>query len=87
MAAARSRSIEQGRKPGASVQSLLPGIIRWKEAVGHPDAGIVIARAIRRRGVKGRFFKRAAQDAVANAKPKFMATLAGKILSFWQRSR
>jgi hypothetical protein len=87
MATPRSRSIDQGRKPGASLKALLPGIIRWREAVHHPDSAIVIAKGIQRRGVKGRFFKRAAVEAVTNAQPRLRDELLGKLRGQWKRGK
>lgn len=85
MATARSRSIDQGRKPGQPLKSLLPGIIRWKQAVGHPDSAIAIAKGIQRRGVKGRFFKRAAVEAVNNALPELFGQVRRGATRWWQR--
>lgn len=85
MPAARVKSIEQGRKPGASLRELLGGIIRWKEAVGLSEAGIVIALGVQRRGVQGRFFMRAAAEAVNNALPDFLSVLARKMEGHWKR--
>jgi hypothetical protein len=85
MPTARSRSIDQGRKPGQPLKSLLPGIIRWKEAVGHPDAAIVIAKGIQRRGAKGRFFKRAAVEAVNNALPALFGAVRAGASRWWNR--
>lgn len=87
MAPARSRSIDQGRKRGTPLKSLLAQIIRWREAVGHPDAAIVIAKGIRQRGVKGRFFKRAAVEAVNNAMPGLVADVRSKVVRWWDLRR
>lgn len=87
MPPARSRSIDRGRKPGQPVRSLLPQLIRWREAVGHPDAAIVIAQGIRRRGVEGRFFKRAGVEAVDNAMPDLTATMKRAVVRWWDVRR
>lgn len=84
MPAAKARSIDQGRRPGASLGALLPGLIRWREAVGHPETGIVIALEVRRRGTKGKFFKQEAQDSVRNKLPDFIKTLEAKLESKWK---
>lgn len=55
-----SAPIEYGRRPGAPMPPL-SAIARWV-AGRVPGAGVfVIARAIARRGVRGRFFMRAAE--------------------------
>lgn len=88
MPAARARSIDQGRKPFRhGLRALLPGISRWREAVGHPDAGIVIALSIKKRGVKGRFFKQSARDAVNNVLPGLFKALELQVERFWRKSR
>lgn len=87
MAPARSRSIDQGRKPGQLWRSIFAQIIRWKAAVGHPDSAVDIAKGIQRRGVKGRFFKRAAVDAVNNALPGLLRTAKGKAVRWWDLRR
>lgn len=87
MATPRSRSIDQGRKPGASLKALLPQIIRWREAVHHPDSAIVIAKGIQRRGVKGRFFKRASVEAVTAAQPRLRDELLAKLSGQWKRGQ
>jgi hypothetical protein len=87
MPAARSRSIDRGRKPGASLNELLPGLIRWREAVHAPERAITIARQIQRRGVEGRFFKRAAIEAVTNAQPRLWQEMLGKLKGRWKHFR
>ena len=87
MAPARSRSIDQGRKPGQPWKSLLAQIIRWKDAVGHPDSAIVIAQGIQRRGVKGRFFKRAAVEAVNTALPGLLDGVRAGAVRWWNLRR
>lgn len=86
MPAARVRSIEQGRRPNSTpLKSLEPQIIRWKEAVGIAEWGIVIAKAIRARGVAGRFFMQGARVAVAGQLPGLIARAGRAAQSNWNR--
>lgn len=84
---ARSRSIDQGRRRGQPWRGLLAQIIRWREAVGHPDSAVEIAKGIQRRGVKGRFFKRAAVEAVNNALPGLVDDVRGRVVRWWDVRR
>lgn len=75
--------MEEGRRPGARMpppQSLLGWMAR------HGLAGVspwVLARAIARRGVKGRFFMRSARDAVVNALPTLAQVAAKRVEQQW----
>ena len=68
MPLARSTSIEGGRPSGDNTVSTR-AIARWADAVKNPERPFVLARAIRERGVKGRFFMRSAGDAVQGILP------------------
>lgn len=79
MPTVRAISIEKGRPVGVPVEQLLPQIINWKNAVGHPDSAIAIARGIKQRGVKGRFFMEGAKNAVVEALPRLLSNMAKAI--------
>ncbi len=79
MAKGRALSIEEGRPPGADVKAILPQIIRWKKAVGHPDSGIEIAHRIRLLGAKGKHFLKAAGEKVTENMPPLVQKMAKQI--------
>lgn len=74
--------MERGRRPGAKMPppSALEG---WARRHGFQGSLFVLARAIARRGIKGRFFMRAARDAVQRAMPAALASLAARIERIW----
>ena len=75
MSLARQRSIEEGRKAGGPL--LHPDSLkRWISRVGYRESAMVLARLIRRRGVKGRFFMRAAIQSTQNVLPTMMKEMA-----------
>lgn len=94
MAKARAMSIEKGRRGGESpplfaLVNWLTGTVsaRSRDAsmsAANMKTAVVIASAIRRRGVKGRFFMRAAQDAVRSATPRLFGDMRRKIESTWK---
>ena len=82
---ARAMSIEVGRSPGVPPRDILPQIIRWKEAVGHPDPAITIAKEISSRGSKGKHFIQKAKEAVVKELPQLVQKLGGRIEKKWRR--
>jgi len=81
---ATSRSIEFGRKPGT--RPPIAQIIRWKNAVGHPESAFAIAQGIKRRGTKGRFYMKAARDNVNTALPRLIAEMTRRVEQRWGRN-
>lgn len=69
---ARALSIDKGRPSGTPVRKLLGQIIRWKDSVGIDQSGWAVAEGISRRGARGRFFRRAALQAVEAELPRLI---------------
>ena len=76
---------ESGRRAGAApppAASLLP----WMRRKGiAPELAFVIARAIGRRGLKGRFFMRKGAQAIQRETPKLMRDLMSGVRKEWLR--
>lgn len=71
----RTLSIEEGRRPGEPL--LHPDALQgWMRRRGVSESVWTIARGIRARGVKGRFFMKAAHDKTAVAMPLLVKTMA-----------
>ena len=84
MSEARSTSIELGR--GAGGPLVHPDALRrWVARVGYPGTAFALARQIRRRGVKGRFFMKAAIQSTQNALPAMMKQMAGSVAARFGR--
>ena len=81
-----ARFIEGGRKPGLPLPPTGP-IADWMARKGLTGSPFVIARAIARRGIKGRFFMRRARLRVRQAMPEQMQRVAGEIASSWQKGQ
>lgn len=78
MSEARTTSIELGR--AADGPLLHPDVLRrWIGRVGFAGTAFELARQIQRRGVKGRFFMRAAVQSTENALPGFMRDMAADV--------
>ena len=71
MSPARTLSIESGRKPGDPLLHT-DALRRWVRRVGFGDNIFVLARAIQRRGVKGRFFMRESHRSTLTLLPSLM---------------
>lgn len=77
--------MEEGRRPGAKMpppQALLGWMSR------HGMSGVspfVLARAISRRGIKGRFFFQKAKDALDRALPGLADAAARRVKEEWER--
>jgi len=77
---ARAQSIEKGRRPSeVRRRDLLPQIIRWREAVGHPDPAIEIINEMKRTGVKGKRFMEQARQAVAEDLPRLTERMGRQV--------
>ena len=78
MAPARTISIEVGRKPGGPLMHP-DALRRWVRRVGHQGNIFALARRIQRRGVKGRFFMRAAHQQTQNILPELLKRMGREI--------
>ena len=86
MSPARTTSIEEGRPAGGPL--LHPNVLsRWIRRVGYPRSGFVLARHIQRRGVKGRFFMRAAIQSTQAVLPTLLNNMGKQIESTFTRRR
>ena len=75
MSPARSTSIELGRPRGGPL--LHPAALaRWIKRVGYQQSPFVLARQIRRRGVKGRFFMKLAIESTRSRIPGLLSGMA-----------
>lgn len=81
----RARFIEKGRAAGAKLPPVRDdGFRYWAETHGIPQTRLfVLARAIAKRGIKGRFFMRAGREAVAAALPRLNANCARALERLW----
>ena len=75
MASARTRSLEEGRRPGGAL--LHPDALqRWIRRVEYGLSPYVLAKQIQRRGVKGRFFMKAAVQSTQELLPGLIRDMA-----------
>ena len=77
--------LEYGRRPGGRMPP--PDVVAtWAARNGiDPEAAFPIARAIARRGIRGRFFMRAARRHVRNRLPSLLGVAAREIEQRWRR--
>lgn len=76
--------MEFGRKPGGKLPPL-PAIAAWARRKGISASAVFpIARAIARRGIKGRFFMRQAELAVNKAMPGLLRKMGEEVGLEWQ---
>lgn len=70
--------MEFGRRPGAKMPppSALEG---WARRHGFAGGTFVLARSIARRGIKGRFFMKAAREATIRELPRMLNRLAARL--------
>lgn len=80
-----AKVIEGGRKPGAKLPPIGP-ITDWMASKGIGGSPFVIARAVARRGIKGRFFMRKAKSRVRAALPGLMHDAGAEIERKWGHS-
>lgn len=77
--------MEEGRRPGARMPPP-QALLGWLGRHGIPASfAFVVARAIGRRGIKGRFFMRAAKQALSRALPGMGDTALRRIHEEWRR--
>lgn len=74
--------IEVGRRPGRPMPPLGP-IGAWALRHGIQAHPYVLARAIARRGVRGRFFLRAARQHIENRLPRYLDDFAKDVQRRW----
>lgn len=81
----RARFIEYGRREGARLPPVnSPPFQGWADAHGIPRNRLyVVARAIAKRGIKGRFFMRAGREAVRSALPGLLSNCAKALEALW----
>ena len=81
---AYARVMEEGRKPGGRMPP--PDALRgWMRRHGMANvAPFVLARAIARRGIKGRFFMRAAFQKVQRSMPALIERAGADIVRAWR---
>lgn len=77
--------MEAGRRPGAKMPP--PDALRgWMRRHGMGPAGAwALARSIARRGIKGRFFMKAARDKAEAKLPDFLRTMRADLEARWGR--
>ena len=90
--AAHALPVEFGRRAGARMPPTSrdgrPGpLVGWLRRHGIPiEAEFVVARAIARRGIKGRFFMRKAHQRLRNELPTLIGRTKREIERLWGRS-
>lgn len=77
-----AHAIEGGRRPGAAFPPSGP-IEKWRAEKGIAAEPFVLARAIARRGTKGRFFMKKAKGAVRKALPGLLSEAADEMNRRW----
>ena len=77
----RLRFIEKGRRPGAMMPPVNnPAFRSWTERQGIPGEQVfAVARAIGKRGIKGRFFMKKAREAVEREMPRYIARVEREV--------
>ena len=86
MAEPRVLSIEAGRAPGGNL--IHPdALARWISRVGYHLGPYVLARHIQRRGVKGRFFMKAAIQSTRGQLPHLMRRMGRDVEKRYGRRR
>ena len=75
--------MEEGRRPGAAMPPP-QALLGWMRRHGIPASmAFVLARAIGRRGIKGRFFLKKAMDSVERSLPNLMSEMMRRIGTSW----
>lgn len=78
MAETRTASIEQGRRPGGALLHT-GALLNWVRRVGFSGGVFELAKAIQRRGVKGRFMFQKALNETQQKMPDFLNHMAESI--------
>lgn len=74
--------MEFGRRPGAKMPP--PGVLQgWMRRHGFLGSEFVLARAIAKRGIKGRFFMKAAKDKVEAELPNMLDDMKAEVEAQW----
>lgn len=76
-------TMEEGRRPGAKMPPP-DALVGWIRRHGLTVSPFVLARSIARRGIRGRFFMKAAKQAVQGAMPRFISEAAARIQARWK---
>ncbi len=77
-------TMEGGRRPGARMPPP-DALASWARRKGYTGSLFVLARSIARRGIKGRFYMRAAVKAARNKLPDILGDMAKDIEVRWRR--
>ena len=80
------RVMEEGRRVGAPMPPIAP-IAAWAARKGIDIPAFVLARAISRRGIKGRFFMRAARARVEKELPRLSREMGRDVEKEFRRTR
>lgn len=81
---AYAAAVDQGRRPGATPPPP-QALVGWMARHGLTGSPWVLARAIGRRGIRGRFFMKAGLEAARSAAPKHLFVAARRIEREWVR--
>lgn len=76
--------VEVGRRAGARMPPP-DALVGWIRRHGLAMSPFVLARSIARRGIKGRFFMRAAKEATEKQLPNFLSSLSRDIGQEWRK--
>lgn len=79
-----SRATETGRKPGQQ-QPPSTALAGWAQRHGFTGSLFVLARAIARRGIRGRFFMQRALQKTQGAMPTLLRRMGEDVRREWER--
>lgn len=79
-----AEAVDQGRRPGSRPPPP-EALVGWMRRHGMTGSPWVLARAIGRRGTKGRFFMRAGMQAARDALPSLLGLAARSVEREWSR--
>lgn len=77
--------MEYGRRPGARMPPP-DALAGWARRHGFTGSLFVLARAIGKRGIKGRFFMQKGAEAVQQALPRLIGEMEKRIAALWSGS-
>lgn len=80
---AYARVMEEGRRAGARMPPPA-ALVGWMGRHGMTGSSFALARAIQRRGIKGRFFVRAAARALRSGMPALVDRAVARIEARWR---
>ncbi len=81
-----AHAVDKGRRPGARMPPP-DALVGWIRRHAPGMSPFVLARAIARRGIKGRFFMKKALGKLKNTLPSELRKAQGDIVQAWVRSR